>query len=82
MIHFSVYSSSFNNFLLHFYYLTTEHLARSSGLKSQLILIILLYKKGEFVFATFIKNLFDKISIFSIYESIQYRHAKYPDIMK
>ncbi len=32
-------------FLLHFYYLTSEHLAPSSGLKSQLIFIILIYKK-------------------------------------
>ncbi len=45
MIHFSVYSSPLNNFYCLFYYLTSEHLAPSSGLKSQLIFIILLYKK-------------------------------------
>ncbi len=63
-----------------FHFLTSEHLAPSSGLKSQLIFIILLYKKLIFLFATFIKNLFDKILIVGIYELIQHCHAKYRNI--
>ncbi len=46
MIKFSVCSFPLNNFLLHFfYYFTSVHLAPSSGRKSQLIFIILFYKK-------------------------------------
>ncbi len=52
MIHFS---SSFNNFLLHFYYLTSELIAPSSGLKSQLIFIILWYKKVSLYLQHFLR---------------------------
>ncbi len=34
----------------------------------------------EFVFATFIKNLCNKIRIHGVYELIQYRHVKYCDV--
>ncbi len=76
MIHFSVYSSTFNNFFF-LNYLTNKHLAPSSELKIEQIFIILLCK---FVFATFIKNVFNKISILGICESIPYCHTKNHDI--
>ncbi len=37
-------------------------------------------QKAEFVFATFIKNVFNKMSIIGTFELIQYHRAKYRDI--
>ncbi len=62
-----------------FYYLTSEQLAPSSGLKSPLIFIII--QKVEFVFATFVENLFNKISILLWIDSIlSHKISRYYDV--
>ncbi len=68
----SVCSCHFNNFLLHFFISPpdSEHLAPSSGLKSQFIFYYSVTENVEFVFATFITNVCNKILILGLWIDI------------
>ncbi len=80
VIHVSVYSSPFNNFLLHFLKISPVSTQHHQWTEKSTNFFCSKIQKAGFIFATFFKNLFNKILILGIFEMIQHHHSKYRDI--